>query len=232
MKNDWKKQLREIYAAPPPVNKRRFFRELPPPSMSTGYILWQQFSHIPISSWFASVAMLLAVLCLRKFYSEEMIEMVLALTPFLATVSVVESFRSRMHGMEELEMSSRFSLKSILLARMCIMGIENILVGLLVALLVPGNMFQIVLRLFVFYFLSAYACFRVVRGMAGKEGIVVCFGVAAVGSVFIFYCLAGFPILYLHKYDSLWLMAGVIMLFLTVQEGKRNIQSVESYVSF
>lgn len=158
--------------------------------------------------------------------------MVLALTPFLATVSVVESFRSRMYGMEELEMSSRFSLKSILLARMCIMGIENILVGLLVALLVPGNMFQTVLRLFVFYLVSAYGCFRVVRGMTGKEGVVICFGIATVGSVFIFGCLEGFPILYLRRYDPIWLIAGMILLFLTIQEGKRNIQSVESYVSF
>ena len=232
MKNSWKKQLRGIYAAPPPVSKRKFFRELPPPPMSTGYILWLQFSHISISSWFVSLAMLLAVLYLRHSYSEEGVAMVLASMPFLATVSVVESFRSRLYGMEELEMSSRFSLKSILLARMCIMGLENTLLGMVIAFLLPGNVFQTILRIFVFYLAAAHICFRIVRELAGREGILSCFGLAAAGCIFILYTMTAFPVLYMGRYDYIWLLAGLILLYLAYREGKRNVQSVESYASF
>lgn len=232
MKNNRKKQLREIYAAPPPVSKRKFFRKLPPAPMSTGYILWLQFSHISISSWLVSLAMLLMVLYLRNYYSEEGVAMVLASMPFLATVSIVESFRSRLHGMEELEMSCRFSLKSILLARMCIMGVENILLGLVIAFLLPGNMFQTVLRIFVFYLAAAHVCFRVAREMAGREGMLSCFGLAGVGCIFILFAMGQFPALYMGRYDYIWLMTGIILLYLTYREGKRNVQSVERYASF
>ena len=43
-----------------------------------------------------------------------------ALLPFVALLAVTEGTRSAVYGMEELELATRFSLKSVLLARLCL----------------------------------------------------------------------------------------------------------------
>ena len=54
-------------------------------------------------------------------------------------------------GMSELEMSARFSLKSVVLARMVIVGIANIVLEMILALLAGGNLLETVLYLLVPY---------------------------------------------------------------------------------
>ena len=44
------------------------------------------------------------------------------LLPFVALLAVTEGTRSAVYGMEELELATRFSLKSVLLARLCLVG--------------------------------------------------------------------------------------------------------------
>ena len=45
-----------------------------------------------------------------------------ALLPFLVPLAVSEGAKSTLYGMEELETASRFSRKSVLLARLCLIG--------------------------------------------------------------------------------------------------------------
>ena len=54
---------------------------------------------------------------------EKYVGAVYGLVPFLVLISVTESTRSYRYEMEELELSSRFSLKSIVMARMVILGV-------------------------------------------------------------------------------------------------------------
>lgn len=56
-------------------------------------------------------------------YTDKNVSWVLsAITPFLAVALMAEGLRSEICGMAELEMATRFSLKSLILARMAVMG--------------------------------------------------------------------------------------------------------------
>ncbi len=59
------------------------------------------------------------------FASENTVWIVSAFTPFLALLLIAESTKSAIYGMNELEMSARFSLKSVVLARLIILGVFN-----------------------------------------------------------------------------------------------------------
>ena len=72
-----------------------------------------------------SILILLPVAWAASFASENTVWIVSAFTPFLALLLIAESTKSAIYGMNELEMSARFSLKSVVLARLIILGVFN-----------------------------------------------------------------------------------------------------------
>ncbi len=68
-----------------------------------------------------------AALFLMKNRLPEQIRLVSVLLPFAALSTVTELHRSARCRMEELEMASRFSLKTLLLARLTLLGLGNLL---------------------------------------------------------------------------------------------------------
>ena len=62
-----------------------------------------------------------------------------ALLPFVALLAVTEGTRSAVYGMEELELATRFSLKSVLLARLCLVGSLHAALLLCLTLLCRGD---------------------------------------------------------------------------------------------
>ena len=62
-----------------------------------------------------------------------------ALLPFVALLAVTEGTRSAVYGMEELELATRFSLKSVLLARLCLVGSLHAVLLLCLTPPVPGD---------------------------------------------------------------------------------------------
>lgn len=62
-----------------------------------------------------------------------------ALLPFLVPLAVSEGAKSTLYGMEELETASRFSRKSVLLARLCLIGTFHAVLLLALTLLLGGS---------------------------------------------------------------------------------------------
>lgn len=192
MKRKWKEQLKSMYAAPPPLRKREFVRKWNPPQMSVWEFLFLQAAYIRKWIWGISAAVFAAAMFGSIVEWKNSVWMISALTPLLAVTVVSECGRSEHYGMAELETATRFSLRSVLFARLGILGIENLAVlGLLLAV-GTGNAVlgpvQAGAYIVTPYLLTAFIGLYIVRRVKGQEamyfsvGAAVCIGV----SVFLF----------------------------------------------
>lgn len=225
--------LRRLYEAPAPIRKRKFFREIGIGPMRIGQIFWGQFSHISKWSWFMAVILLIAMIYVNYFGGDtltgsspterEWFGMFLAFMPFLAVTCVSESVRSAMYGMEELEMSARFSLKSIILVRMGIVGLENFLLALAVALFVGENFFQSIAYLLVPYLITTYGSFLLVRRRRNGEEIYLCAGLAAAVSGMMLVSTWECRWVYQERYIVVWLLVLLALAWLTFCESRKNL---------
>ena len=114
-----------------------------------------------------------------------------ALAPLLAMTVIAESGRSQSCQMAELEMATRFSLRSVALARLGILGLENL--GMLILFVFMGrggdgagqggSMVQAGLGILLPYLLTSFLGLRIVRSFRGREAVYYCFGMAACISI-------------------------------------------------
>ena len=207
--------------------------------MNTRHIVWVQFSHISKWSWVVSALILVGILYLNVWGSEtiagtfrdkkEMFGAVLALMPFLAAVCVSESIRPSIYGMKELEMSARFSLKSIILVRMGIVGLENLLLALVAALFVGGSFFQTILYLLVPYLFTTYGSFLLVRKDYGGGGMYFCLGLAVAVSGLMMVSTLNFRWIYQGQYVPTWLAVMAVLAWLTFHESRKTLILAENY---
>ncbi len=227
-----KEQLKRLFEAPEPIGKRKFFREIEPGPVGIGQLLGIQFSYVSSWSWVAAFLMFGVVVYLSHFNRQGMLCVALSMMPLLVLAGVSECVRSSTYGMEELEMSSRFSLKSILLARMVIVGMEDIVIALLFAWIVgdeygkmagQGSFLRTMVYLFVPYLLTASGSLWVVRNFAGKENLYICAGFALVVSVMAFCSTTNFWWIYQENYLPAWLGAIMVLGGLTLYEGKKML---------
>lgn len=183
----WKKAVSLLYQPPAPQRKRAFLERLEPPGLSTGEFLLSQLFYLRPYNWLLAAAIFAAALSIVEKQRPEQIRLVSALLPFAALSTVTELHRSARCQMEELEMASRFSLKTLLLARLTLLGLGNLL---LLCALFPLMMGwgELPLAETGFYLLCPYCltsllCLMITRRFRGGESVYLCAGAAAVVSV-------------------------------------------------
>lgn len=184
---EWKKMFSLLYQPPAPQRKGVFLERLEPPGLSTREFLFSQLFYLRPWNWLLGVAIFAAALFLMKTQVPEQIRLVSALLPFAALSTVTELHRSARCRMEELEMASRFSLKTLLLARLTLLGLGNLL---LLCALFPLIMEwgELPLAETGFYLLCPYCltsllCLMITRRFRGGESVYLCAGAAAGVSV-------------------------------------------------
>lgn len=179
----WKRGLRQVYQPPAPQKKQEFLSQFPRSELSTTQFLLTQAAYLRPWSWLLSVGIFVAALFITQNLHPREIWMVSALLPFAALVTVAELSRSARYHMEELEMSARFSLKSLLMARLTLLGLGNLL---LLAVLFPVVVVWSELPVAVTgcvllcpYCLTSVICLMLSRRFRGSEAVFVCAMVAA-----------------------------------------------------
>ena len=184
---EWKKAFSLLYQPPAPQRKGVFLERLEPPGLSTVEFLFSQLFYLRPWNWLLGVAIFAAALFLMEAQVPEQIRLVSALLPFAALSTVTELHRSARCRMEELEMASRFSLKTLLLARLTLLGLGNLL--LLCALFPVMTWWgKLPLAETGFYLLCPYCltsllCLMITRRVRGSESVYLCAGAAAAVSV-------------------------------------------------
>lgn len=218
----WKKELQKAFEAPESPRKRDFLRRLEQPRMGVLLFLLTQVGYIPKWNWCLSGAVFLVALVGAVVLSVDMLWVISALTPMLALSLVTESGRSECYGMAELELATRFSLRSVTLARLCILGVENLL--LLVGLVFFGvcNAVHVPLHAGVYiltpFLLTTFTGLHLVRRVQGQEAVYFCVGAAIFISVCVLFTREAVPGIYQPDHLAWWLIGAVILGIGTVKQ--------------
>lgn len=234
MNKEQKQELKRFYQAPKPAEKAEFLKKFDETDISTMDFLRMQIRYIHKWNWIlGGVIFLLAVLG-GRLLNGAWLWCISAVMPFLALTAVSEISQSACFGMEELELSARFSLKYVTMARMGILGIGSFLM-LLAVLPVLGmvqkiSLFYCGVNVIMPYLLTAFLNLVIVRFIHGRESIYACIGVTIFVS-------AGYSVLGYYTrvlYELLnaqgWTALGAVLLFLTGRELKEIVKQTEEYV--
>lgn len=210
-----KEELQCAFAAPKPQRREAFLQLLSERSLGTeqsleterllktglpSFVL-SQVMYISKGIWWLSAAVFAAA-CLLAASPEmagdrnqnQVIWGISALAPLLAMTVIAESGRSQSFRMAELEMATRFSLRSVALARLGILGLENLGMLILLAFMgrggdgagQDGSIVQAGLGILLPYLLTSFLGLWIVRRFRGREAVYYCFGMAACISILVF----------------------------------------------
>lgn len=215
MKQSFKKVLSQVFEAPPPLHKKEFLRTLELPKISMAEFIFSQIGYIRKWVWGVSALVFTISLAGSLMLSVNMLWVISAFTPLLALTILSESGRSENHKMAELEMATRFSLRSVLLARSGILGMENLaLLCLLVPVGLQNNMhspIQAGVYIIAPYLLTSFTGLWIVLRFRGQEAMYFCAGAAACVSFSVFFSHITVPQIYERNY-LIWWMAGALLL--------------------
>ena len=184
MNKQIKRGIQKAFQAPKPnqQEKARFLRTLPHPQINMWQFVLTQAAYLRKWTLFLSVLLLFPALIGAYYIEKNTLWIVSAFIPFLGLLAVTENARSVVYGMNELEMSARFSLKSVVLARMGVLGALDVFVlCCLTPLCSIGNqfsLFQTGIYLLVPYLLTVNINLWITRRFHSKEAIYGCMGAA------------------------------------------------------
>ena len=235
MDNKLKRNIQKAFEAPQPnrQEKIRFLRALPGPRISMSRFILVQASYMRKMTLVFSVLLLLPAVIGANYISENTLWIVSAFVPILGLLAVAESTRSTMYGMSEFEMSTRFSLKSVVLARMSILGLINFAV---IAILTPlcriGNDFSLLqtgMYLLVPYLLTVNFSLWIARRVNGKETIYGCMCAAVIVSGINTGLHFVTDLIYQEIYTGWWLVLSVFLFIGLAYEIHCTIKRTEEY---
>ena len=235
MSNQLKRSIQKAFAAPEPdqQEKARFLRTLPQPQIGMFRFIFVQVSYVRKISWVLSGLILLLALFCACNINEDTLWVISAFVPILGLLAVTEGNRSMMYGMSEFEMSTRFSLKSVVMARMSVLGVLDFIVLVCaIPLCYTGSGFSLLqtgLYLLVPYMLTVNISLWIIRRFQGRETVYVCMSVAAligganVGLHFIT------DLIYQNAYIVWWFILSVLLFAGMAHEIYLAIKQTEEY---
>lgn len=223
MNKAMRKALKEAFDAPNPLHRDSFFAEtkikqtLPMVSMTMTAFVLTQAAYVRKWIWLLDVCILGAALFCAMFIPHDMLWYISAMTPLLALMLITESGRSETYGMSEFEMAARFSLRSVVLARLEILGAANFVLLCLLLPLACAHTDIPMIRAGVYmlfpYMLAAYAGLLITRMVHGREAVYFCVGIAVFISFLSISVHETWSLSFLYEQECLgWWVAGGILL--------------------
>ncbi len=220
--------LKQAFEPPEPERKRSFLRTLPRGRISSFSFMAAQAGYIRKWVWALSFLLLGAAFAGAVCMKKETLWLVSGMLPFAAMAAVTENFRSLIYGMGELEMASRFSFRSVVLARMGILGAGHIS---LFVILIPVICFfstytllQTGVYLLVPYLLTTVSCLWITRKIGSRDAMYACTGAAICVSGLTFFIRMMMASLLQIQYLSGWIGVLAILAALSLREGKKVIR--------
>lgn len=231
MRKDLKTALKYAFEAPQPVRKRAFIRKLPSTKISTTEFMLIQAAYIRKWFWLLSGFILGIALMGACFLKRDMLWTISSFLPFAALAAVAENVRSVTCNMAELEMASRFSFKSVMLARMGIIGVVHLL---LLGLLLPlGHMNSAMtfvetgVFMLLPYLTATVSGLWITRRLRGREGTYACAGLAVLISGINIVVSSSVTSFYHYDYFQKSVIVLLILMALAIWEYKQFIQKTE-----
>lgn len=177
MKKSERAALCRAMEVPPPMKKRAFLRTMPASRPSLFSVILSQAGYIRKTTWVLSGALFALALAAALYVPADGLWAASAMTPFAALLAVTELSRSRLYGMEELELSSRLGLKAVALARMGLIGLVHLALLLMLAAALPETA-RAGVYLLTPYLLTDSVGLWAARHVRGRDALYVCGGAA------------------------------------------------------
>lgn len=194
MNKKMKENLKRAYEPPKPLHKEAFLQQISTQieqasvrlqhtqGISRKTFIIRQAGYIRKAVWLISAMFFAGAWFIARVVEKDSVWAVAALIPFLAFVMITETMKAVTCHMEELEMTARYSMKDVVVARLVILGVMNFLVMLcLIPFLAKDNImpgWETGLALFVPYLLTATLELWTIRRVRGREAVYFCMGIA------------------------------------------------------
>ena len=215
--NKLKEQLIIAFDTPKPRNKSKFISELALPKITISEFLFSQIHYISKGVWCIFISFFILSILGCTFLPDVFIWFISGLTPFLAITITSESGRSELYGMAELEMTTRFCLKSIIYARLTIIGIICLLLINIIALLgllkTDFTFFTTSIYIFTPFLLTTFIGLSITRKIRGPESLYICGGISITISILLFLSHYMTSIIYQDNYIMAWSIILLLLIY-------------------
>ena len=215
--DQWKDELKRAFEVPRPVRKREFLQQLELPRMPVYEFLYVQIGYIRKWAWCVSGLVFAASVLGLAFLPDRVLWLISGFTPLLAMTIVSESGRSERYEMAELEMATRFSLRSVTLARLAILGLMNLL---LLGVLLPIGLwsgtstpYAAALYMITPFLLTTFIGLYIARKFRGQEAMYACVGASVGISISLFLSHNIIPFIYQKQCLTAWMITALVLLF-------------------
>lgn len=231
MKKEHRELLKRYYTAPKPQEAQAFIRGLCAPRRRTGAMLLVQLHYIPKSAWLLSLFLFALMLCVGSVLQVSYAGSVYALVPFLGTVTIGVSMRSCRCHMAELECTTLFSLGSVIMMRMLLLGLGNLLMlAVLAVFLKPAFFLAEFVYILAPYLLSALASLAVYRRCPQREaGYMSLAASVAVAALELFVTKSG-AFLFEEGYVGVWVFVCAALAALLASQIQKSARWMEDLV--
>lgn len=228
-----KQEIKKAFDVPVPDQreKARFLRTFPQPHIRMPQFILTQVTYV--RKWVLLFSVLLlapALMCARRM-DPNTLRLISSLLPFLGLLAVTENTRSVVYEMQEFEMSARFSLKSVVLARMSVLGLlDAFVICCLIPLCGIGSdlsLLQTGIYLIVPYLLTVNISLYLTRCFHGSEALYGCMFTAVLVSVGSCGLHLFAEFIYRFSYLHWWLLFAVFLIGKTVREIYHTIKQTE-----
>lgn len=231
MKRNFKAELSYAFEAPEPLRKKEFLKGLQKPRISMYEFIISQIGYIRSWTWCVSALVFCLSLGGTVLLPAEVLWPISALTPLLALTIVTECGRSESYEMEELEMATRFSLKSVVIARLGILGVENLL---FLFLMIPVGIWRhefspmrMGLYILTPYLLTTFTGLYIMRKFRGLEAALICAGIAGIVSFSLLLFQYSYPQVYQNENLVWWAVAALLLCAGVVKQTWQMINRTE-----
>ena len=237
MKKEWKQLLDVAFYAPEPKAKRAFLINLRPREINTIEMILQQVSYIRTFVWLLVFGIIIIAIAGSFFKIEGTENIITMIMPFSASVAVLETKRSKKYNMSELEMSTRFSLRSVVFARMIALGIAVLLLLIIIspviAIAFKGKTIATAIHIMIPYLVTMFISLKVERTNLGRKTGYSSMAIAAIVTIIIFIASnsnPGIVMNYISFIEDWGTIIVMILLIITVLEQWKTIKNAEAYV--
>lgn len=226
--NKWKEDLKLAFEAPCSTKKQEFLKNIDVPAMPIQDFVISQISYIRTWVWCISFIIFIVSLFWTVFLPDTVLWLISGLAPLMALTIISESGRSELYKMAELEMTIRFSLRSVIFARLVIVGVMNMILLVVLILIVSWNTAVVsIAKIFYIvtpFLLTSFIGLLVMRKIRGQEGMYACVGVSVGISMFLLLSHKILSFIYHEQYFMVW---GMVALVLFAGNGKQCISLIK-----
>lgn len=226
-----KKVLQTCFEAPTPQKKKDFLNRMQTPPASCLEFVCVQIAYIRKWIWGFSALVFGIALIGAEYLEKDMLWCISAFMPLLALSIITESGRSECYGMAEFELTTRFSLKNVVLARLGILGFANLV---LICLLVPfayqnsnTSILQTSIYMLCPYLLTVFLGLWATRKVRGRGAAYLCAGIALAVSFGNITFYHSFWTFYARHNFVWWVAAFVLLAAGTANQCLKTIKQTE-----